>query len=73
MVRPSSSEIRKAPGDFPLALANVLQHSNASEARLDIHSLDDDNILLSVDDNGIGIPSKAEREPLRLGNHARTR
>ncbi len=43
------------------ALANVLHHSNATRAELNIQSLDDDGILLSVEDNGIGIPSKAER------------
>ena len=34
---------------------------NATRAELNIQSLDDDGILLSVEDNGIGIPSKAER------------
>lgn len=43
------------------ALANVLHHSSATQAELNIQSLDDDSILLSVEDNGIGIPSKAER------------
>jgi two-component system nitrate/nitrite sensor histidine kinase NarX len=43
------------------ALANVLHHSGASMAELSMQSLDDGSILLTVDDNGIGIPSKAER------------
>ncbi|MEN8179715.1 MAG: ATP-binding protein [Pseudomonadota bacterium] len=43
------------------ALSNVLHHSSATQAELNIQSLDDDGILLSVEDNGIGIPSKAER------------
>lgn len=44
------------------ALANVLHHSSATQAELNIQALDDDSILLSLEDNGIGIPIKAERK-----------
>ncbi len=43
------------------AMANVLHHSGATQAELNIQAHDDDSILLSVEDNGSGIPSHAER------------
>jgi two-component system nitrate/nitrite sensor histidine kinase NarX len=43
------------------ALANVLHHSHATHATINIQSLDDEQIKLSVEDNGIGLPGQTER------------
>ncbi|MCP4945756.1 MAG: nitrate reductase, partial [Planctomycetaceae bacterium] len=43
------------------ALSNVIHHSKATQAQVSLGFEDDERILVSVADNGIGIPQKAER------------
>ena len=43
------------------ALSNVIHHSKATRARVSLGFEDDGLILICVEDNGIGIPQKAER------------
>lgn len=43
------------------ALSNVIHHSQAKQARVSLSFEDDQRILISVEDNGIGIPHQAER------------
>lgn len=42
---------------FQEALTNIARHSNATEVKINI-SQSTDSILLSISDNGIGIPSR---------------
>lgn len=44
------------------ALANIIHHSGATQARISLGFQDDAFVRLSVEDNGIGIPQKAERD-----------
>ena len=44
------------------ALANIIRHSRATQARISLGFQDDAFVRLSVEDNGIGIPQKAERD-----------
>jgi len=44
------------------ALSNVIQHAQATAARVSLGFEDDDVVRVSVEDNGIGIPRKAERQ-----------
>lgn len=43
------------------ALANVLHHSIATHAEVNLRSLNGEQVELSVEDNGIGLPEQAER------------
>ena len=43
------------------ALSNVIHHSKATQARVKLGFEDDNSILISIEDNGIGIPRKTER------------
>lgn len=43
------------------ALSNVVHHSKATKARVSLGFEDDTVVRVSVEDNGIGIPHKAER------------
>ena len=43
------------------ALSNIMHHSKATQARVNLSFEDDQHILISVEDNGIGIPHQAER------------
>ncbi|MCU7879920.1 MAG: type IV pili methyl-accepting chemotaxis transducer N-terminal domain-containing protein [Candidatus Thiodiazotropha sp. (ex Lucinoma aequizonata)] len=43
------------------ALSNVIHHSKATQARVNLSFGDDNGILVSVEDNGIGLPQKAKR------------
>ena len=43
------------------ALSNVINHSKATRVRVSLGFEDDERILICVEDNGIGIPQKAER------------
>jgi len=43
------------------ALSNVVHHSKATQARVSLGFKDDKSIVVCVEDNGIGIPQKAER------------
>ncbi|MCP4451843.1 MAG: nitrate reductase, partial [Planctomycetes bacterium] len=41
-------------------LSNIIHHSKATQARVSLGFEDDKGILVSVEDNGIGIPQKAD-------------
>jgi len=41
-------------------LSNIIHHSKATQARVSLGFEDDKGILVSVEDNGIGIPEKAD-------------
>ncbi|MCU7871806.1 MAG: type IV pili methyl-accepting chemotaxis transducer N-terminal domain-containing protein [Candidatus Thiodiazotropha sp. (ex Lucinoma annulata)] len=43
------------------ALSNVIHHSKATQARVSLSFGDNKGILVSVEDNGIGLPQKAKR------------
>ncbi len=43
------------------ALSNVIHHSKATKARVSLGFEDNKRVLVCVEDNGIGIPDKAER------------
>ncbi|MCP4286605.1 MAG: HAMP domain-containing protein [bacterium] len=43
------------------ALSNVVQHSQATQARVSLGYEEENTVLVNVEDNGIGIPQKAER------------
>ncbi len=43
------------------ALSNVVHHSNATRARVTLEATRSDKVHVCVEDNGIGIPEKAER------------
>ncbi|MEA3277923.1 MAG: type IV pili methyl-accepting chemotaxis transducer N-terminal domain-containing protein [Pseudomonadota bacterium] len=43
------------------ALSNVIHHSKATQAQVSLGFEDDERILICVEDNGIGIPQKADR------------
>ncbi len=43
------------------ALSNVIHHSKATQARVSLGFEDNKSIRVNVEDNGIGIPKKAER------------
>ncbi len=51
---------------FQEALTNVMRHSSASRVEVELHR-DDEEILLSISDNGCGMKEKCDGDPVHYG------
>ncbi|GAA0439111.1 histidine kinase [Acrocarpospora corrugata] len=54
------------------ALSNVVRHAKASKTDVTIHTTPDNHVILTIEDNGIGLPANGRRSGLRNLNDRAT-